>query len=170
MVLTEPPTRPKLVEQFAEPKLFVLSAKDKTSLIKMCKEFVDYFSYNTQFASEQLLNIAYTLSVSREHFEYRTAWIACTVADCLANLTGNIEICFVERLKLNGLNQKEDFDNNTSIELLKNAYLNGDRISWESLFANKNCNRLSLPTYRFGGKKFDFNLTHLEHSNIEYAT
>lgn len=155
IVVSEAPTQEGNKSVNTGEQLFVLSAKSEESLREMGRELYQYLSSNRQKSKNRLADIAYTLSVGRSHFEYRTAWLGSSVKDCLDFLHREFEINTIERSKLNyELSNDLVVDEQTMLITLKTNYLQGARIPWESWYVNKSCQKMSLPTYRFAKKYF----------------
>ncbi|TAK71816.1 MAG: KR domain-containing protein [Gammaproteobacteria bacterium] len=127
--------------------LFIFSAKTENALKRYIKSYCDFLEKND--SAFNLDDMAYTLQVGREPFDFRLAVIAHDGKDLLKKLTensvyyGNSNIVFNSDLE-------EYYLSTNNLDYLAQLWILGANIDWHKLYIKKNqVRRISLPTYPF---------------------
>ncbi|MBA2648595.1 MAG: KR domain-containing protein [Legionella sp.] len=154
-----------------DSNVFIFSAKTENALKCSIKRYCDFIEKNSSILN--LTNLAYTLQVGREPFDYRLAVISKDVKYLLEKLTGFLsnEMDFLKKNSSsiyygqvkNGLANIIFNSNDKGINDLEKKYLSsrnliyliqlwilGADIKWYELYTiNSQVQRISLPTYPF---------------------
>lgn len=152
-------TRSKGTQKKVSSVLFVLSAKDTEQLKKYCTKMIEFLS-ETNYT---LQDIAYTLQVGRESMEERLAIVANDIdaivlylKDYLENKVSSIHVNNIPSISCDSVdniykvNIKEEPVSEKQLEELREKWLQGFEIDWESLYGmGDEVYRVSLPTYPF---------------------
>jgi acyl transferase domain-containing protein/NAD(P)-dependent dehydrogenase (short-subunit alcohol dehydrogenase family)/ubiquinone/menaquinone biosynthesis C-methylase UbiE/acyl carrier protein len=129
------------------------SAKTKNSLYKKINEFLGYMK-KTDYP---LVNIAYTLQVAREHFEYRVAFLAHSKEELIEQLSkfDEDQICFCDANNTQEFVEELDRDNNYEeiIKVIKKRYLEGNHINWNVLYGDEKIEKVPLLLYPFENER-----------------
>ncbi|NEW09014.1 SDR family NAD(P)-dependent oxidoreductase [Paenibacillus sp. SYP-B3998] len=143
--------------------LIPISAKSNESLMQKVKKLGEWLKRSHE---QSIGDIAYTLSIGRNHFDERLAFVVESKEQLLAILEKTYENINVEVVgnndnaewdKIIDLLNKPEINNmayKEHMESLKNTYLNGSKINWEKLYRNTRYKKISLPTYPFEKKRF----------------
>ncbi|MCY8513338.1 aminotransferase class III-fold pyridoxal phosphate-dependent enzyme [Bacillus atrophaeus] len=150
-----------------ESNIFTLSAKDRTTLYKMIKIYVNFLEENNTVS---LRNVCYSVNTGRDHFSYRVAFIADDIENLKEQLL-NIECeedlshCTYygesESLKLFIQNEVNNLFGHSNINIKKvdklkticNLYVKGGNIPWRNLYMNQKVQKVPLPHYIFKTEK-----------------
>jgi polyketide synthase PksJ len=122
--------------------LFMLSAKSQTSLEKQIGKWEEFLKSNAEINFE---NLFFTLAVGRPVFEYKTAFLFSSREDLINKLKSAEVIHSTASGSTINANEK-------SLQNLKQAFLAGNDIIWDSYF--KNYKHIPLPTYSFDEDKY----------------
>ncbi|GAX59135.1 beta-ketoacyl synthase [Candidatus Scalindua japonica] len=163
-------------------EIIILSAKDEERLEEYVKVLKNYlirvFKLNDEgdghvLAEEYILkNIAYTLQIGRKAFEYRLAIIVKTREELLIKLneflnkkadikdlfTGSVESA--ENSMTAKVQTAEEQElvkylfNNKKASSIASSWVGGSEINWEGLYKDRDCKRVSLPTYPFARESY----------------
>ena len=157
LVLEEAPVQ-KSTKAISKKRLVLLSAKTKSNLLQLVKNYYD-FNYNVN-----LDNLCYTANTGRDHYYYRIAIIFSSVHDLKSKLkkiikdnfnnNSNSDIYFNIYDKQNEIsmvdNTNSDFDiKSFTLKELAKLYCNGTNINWKKLYEGQNRNKVSIPHYPF---------------------
>lgn len=144
--------------------LFLVSAKNADALTL---GFRKLYLYLEEQPSLSLQDIAYTLAVRREHFNYRGAIIASSMQELLdslkaiseekegenfwrsegkVNLNHSINLLDVKKMMAN-INNTAGYL--TKLTELAEKYIQGEEINWSGVFQHQDCCLVELPTYSF---------------------
>lgn len=130
------------------------SAKTKSSLCNKISEFLEYI----QKTDYPIANIAYTLQVSREHFEYRTVFFVHSKEELLEQLSkfseGQIRYCDTNKEKefvVEGFEIDNAYEE--IVEDIKEHYLEGNHINWNVLYGDEKIEKVPLVLYPFDNEK-----------------
>ncbi|HTR88437.1 MAG TPA: amino acid adenylation domain-containing protein, partial [Reyranella sp.] len=119
------------------PALIVLSARSAASLAAAVRELREFLTAAP--TPPRLHDIAYTLQMGREAFEHRLAWVVKSHQELLSALT---EGAAARR-------QVQD-----ELHDLAARWMEGEAISWSSLYAGKDVRRVRLPAPPFDTKPY----------------
>jgi amino acid adenylation domain-containing protein len=154
IVISEERKQHKLFEnEFKEPYLFLLSAKDKLSLQDTIKNYIQLLSEEEFQKDNNIKDLSYTLITSREQFGYRIAWTANSIKSCIQQLSEVKHFHYVERAFLNKKTITMNSDTQ-DLEIIKSAFLEGSNIYWDLENDTVSYKKLNLPTYHFTTKTF----------------
>lgn len=138
VVLQEPP-RPCRQDDSAEPRLFVFSAQSQTQLKTLATRMADHLG---QVALNPL-NVSYTLLAGRDHHAARLAIIANDGDDLQT------------RLRNWAAGRGGELASAApSLEAAARQFIAGGEVDTDTLFANAQPQRVSLPTYPFDLKSY----------------
>lgn len=171
VVLSEPPLLHSTGTADGKPHLVTLSARSIASLKGMKQAMLKMLD-SEQGQRLALEDIAYTLNLGREHFEYRCGFVVHSVAELLMQL-GQTEVETIEKVKpavvAEGLPSIDDTaDIKPLLEQWLTSWLQGHGLDWSQLYQHQRYHRVHLPTYHFDTKSFWFeNLDHSESKNNE---
>ncbi len=153
-----------------QPELFVFAAKTAGQLLKMLHQTSHYLK---ETIAVNLRDVAYTLGVKRNHFEYRIAIVAMTKEELLqklerAILTKEFSVAKKKNLKedtqeihhilepfltsLTTVNSEEQ--RRKELSYLGDFFINGYRFDFTKLFENTNCKIADLPAYPFDEESY----------------
>ncbi|WP_052830500.1 SDR family NAD(P)-dependent oxidoreductase [Gynuella sunshinyii] len=134
-----------------------LSAKTETALSALKQTLYRWIEQQQDQCS--LADVSYTLTVGRDHFEYRDAAVVRSVEELLAFLQQPIEQPNVESADASVTDQlpgvfsarKKPSDPQLlqALNKLVTRYLQGSTLDWQPVFAKTPARRISLPGYRF---------------------
>lgn len=146
MVLQSAPKQ--LSDPCFEPQLIVISAKTETALNIVRKNLQAHLiqKINTKEMYEgYFADIAYTLQMGREHFEFRLCYICRDIHDAIAKLD------FSENQWIN--------TDTLAQQLVMSAkqWLLGKSVDWTALHVNQKRQRVPLPLYPFERKSYWYN-------------
>jgi amino acid adenylation domain-containing protein len=163
VVIMEPKERELRHSADKPAYLICISAKNQWSLKQLQKDLVEQLAniINKNEKEYSLANIAYTLNIGRNHFEYRTAWVVSSIDELVNQLKQN-ELTKVQEVSIKGpveeavvpWTEKERY-----IEQLnrwRELYLQGYEINWDDLHSDESKLRLSLPIYPFHTQPYWF--------------
>lgn len=140
VVLSAPPHDAARRPTRSGPYLIPLSARTPRALRALVARLAEYAERAGRRLDERLLDLSYTLCHGREHFEHRLAWVVDSAEDLVAALRG-------------ADGQAEMTGEPTRA---RDAYLAGQPVEWQALFAGQEPRRLHLPTYPFDEANYWF--------------
>ncbi len=159
------------VSSVSEKEIILLSAKTVSALNHRVNDFKKTIE---QTPNIDLTALSYTLTTGREHLKYRVAFIVEDIEGLIAQMQSYIdngittENTFVNTDKAYDIStkthstQESQHGNHESLwkekkfKELALCWINGENnIPWERMYnPESNIKRLSLPTYRFDGKRY----------------
>ncbi len=151
--------------------VFPLSAKTEKSLKQ---KIIDLKNWLTIEGENQMIeDIAFTLQVGRDHFDYRVALVCKNITDLKNQLEKtephDFKISIPRRnskkakdrneiqLLLQSLTSQQNSSESTCrriMEKLTTLYMEGEKIPWKSLYVSHRPQRISLPGYPFDCSPF----------------
>lgn len=146
------------------PCVFMISARNKSTLHAYASRLLKYFILNSHEAEKSFENISYTLFDGRKAWEERLAIVAESTNELISSLQKYINDEADDRSFVNTVSIDELTDSDISkfaqtipdfLEIAKEWTL-GKNVDIKSLFRNKN-QIVSLPTYPFEGGKYFLN-------------
>lgn len=147
LILQEYPQEPvqkKAIDN--QMQVLVLSAKSKTALINLAKQYQQYLSTT----EHDLSDICYTAATCRDHYTYRLALVAQN-ADHASQLlaAGQFALSY-------GENNLVHISLNPTLQSLLNEYLQGQAVNWLSYYKNSGNDyiKVLLPHYAFDRTEF----------------
>ncbi|WP_345027256.1 hypothetical protein, partial [Flavivirga jejuensis] len=153
------------------PGIFVLSAKTERALKEQALLLLEFISEES-INKNTLADIAYTLQIGRESFEYRLAMLAVDLEALkmkLQSFIGNekdIDDLYQGQVKrnkesLNSLSKDEDMHKTIEAWIQKKKYtkllelwVKGFSFDWNNLYNTDKPLRISLPTYPFSKDRY----------------
>lgn len=117
-------------------QLLVVSAKTSTALHQAIENLAQYLQQHPHL---NLADVAYTLQVGRQPFEYRRAVLARSASEAVQHLQ--------ESIAENHLIPQPDCDSN--LIKLAQRWLGGETVDWTQLDIDQKRFRVVLPTYPF---------------------
>ncbi|MED1663357.1 SDR family NAD(P)-dependent oxidoreductase [Brevibacillus laterosporus] len=149
-----------------KPVVIVLSAKNEERLQERVEQLVTAIG-ELQLSDADLMNIAYTLQIGREHMDERLAVVVSSIAELEQKLKGYVEGKPDTESLYRGLAQS----NNQSVSAfvansegkdtvnkwlaqgkyakMAELWVRGEVIEWDELYGKSSPRRISLPTYPF---------------------
>ena len=152
---------PPIINKKQVSELFLFSSKTIEQLKRLVNNFKDYLIKRPNIS---LLNIAYTLSLRRNWYDIRLAFIASSHEDLLQQINiilDRFEVAeppknhlpdisnIIESVIENANTVDVITDRNKELNYLSSFYLSGYTFNLEKLFKNRECNTISLPHYEF---------------------
>lgn len=135
----------------------LLSGDSSEVIFKKIDQLHAYMKDN----EDELIDISYTLSAGRSHFDYRIGFVVDSkksLIDALDRLKNGYKmdnLYFSENLNLK---LQEDYLLNRAadikIENLMLKYINKEQVNWDNYFRDQDCSKISLPTYPFNKKRY----------------
>lgn len=150
-----------------KPELFVLSAKTKPVLLNLAQQYIDYLKAHE---SIDFVDLCYTVSTGRGHYNYRLAMVARNNRELLDRLTGLV-LTGMEELNeepASGISLKElsqsashtireyiaaGKQDESVLHEISRQYIKGADIEWERLYKQEKRRRINLPAYPFEEKR-----------------
>ncbi|MDP3268523.1 MAG: SDR family NAD(P)-dependent oxidoreductase [Legionella sp.] len=128
-----------------EEKLFVLSAKNNTSLMKLINAYIKYLGQT----KESLADICYTASIGRAQFNHRIAIIIKDTQDLVKQLRS-------KSLVIKEVAVEDDLVVSNDLTELKHAYLSGKSIDFNAYYTPyaRALRKISLPGYCFDRNRY----------------
>lgn len=140
-----PPLASKDETVSPQEHIFVLSAKTKISLDKMCQSFLAYLEQS----GETIANICYTATTYRSHFSHRIALITKSKEELLRQLKDN-------QFDMLEVSLSNEIIAESNPQLIMNEYLAGKRIDWHNYYKPylNALQKVRLPTYCFDQQRY----------------
>ncbi len=166
VVVEEYDNQMRLMEDFSEPHVVLLSAKTANALqryIHALHNFLLNDDDQTGKGDILLSDIAYTLQTGRDHFSERIAFIADSKLELkkiLKNLisekqdSSRIFIGNSVRIKSENSHKMAQLLEEKNLEKLAQLWIEGFEIDWYQLHDKVACRKVSLPTYQFEKKYY----------------
>jgi len=161
VVLSEAPAPPPARRASRPYWLITLSARSPWSLSAMRDGLLEWLR-GPEAESADLADIAHTLAVGRDHFEYRMAWIASGTSDLRRQLEEarpeEVAKCGRNRLTAPpvALPDAAETGHRAALEAVRTRYLEGEECAWTTVFDDGRYHRLRLPGYPFEQNRFWF--------------
>ncbi|MCR6105811.1 SDR family oxidoreductase [Salipaludibacillus agaradhaerens] len=133
VVLEEAPVQ--LTEHVDKNRVITLSARSPKVLLKMKNNLLEYCNNNPD---KLLDDIAYTLHVGRQAFNYRWATIVSSTEELIVELE--------QAKESNNIREELIFSDEYH---LTESWLKGNKVDWLPLYKGECRKRISLPTYPF---------------------
>lgn len=152
--------------------LFVLSAKNSDRLKDVITNLMTYLGQFRDISASKMQSIAYTLQVGREAMAERLALVVNSKSDLEAKLQAVLKGQFDQQDTFSAqVNQHRDFLasfkkqgnylesidtwlKEKQYQKLLELWVKGGDIDWHKLYGENKPQRVSLPTYPFGMKRF----------------
>lgn len=156
LILEEAPERltPKTSHK---EHLLLLSAKNKKALIEYKDRLIEFLLQHQTVKNENILlaNMAYTLQIGRQSFDYRTGVVCSSIHDAIEKL----RCAGISRASLikSRLSHQEQENRTQSCIAMLNAWRCGYPIDWSIHHQGNSCYRIPLPTYPFQREYFSIN-------------
>ncbi|MDB6039991.1 MAG: polyketide synthase, partial [Verrucomicrobiales bacterium] len=138
--------------------LFTLSAKTANALQKKRAQLLEWLEAHREC---DLGAVSFTLNVGRDHFEYRTAFVANTVdelIDVLRDQRGpgslNSQTTDIERLFVLLRTESSAPEYRAHLATLANQYAQGQNVNWLRLYDGLKPQRTALPLYPFERQQY----------------
>lgn len=145
-------------------RMIVLSAKTNVALTKKVEDMLAWLDGNGKNA--EYADIAYMLSVGRDHFAYRVGFLCSSKEEMKQKLNEfenrNAHPFFSGRLKPEEVNLLSTEVNKIihevkvnrlythgQLEKILELYVKGAQVSWDGLFVGEDVRRIEIPTYPF---------------------
>ncbi|MWV45526.1 SDR family NAD(P)-dependent oxidoreductase [Paenibacillus sp. HJL G12] len=143
--------------------LIPVSAKSKESLLRKIEQLSDWLRASN---GQSIADMSYTLSVGRNHFDERIAFVVESKEQLMTALEkgySNVQaklsdhpdsascdtlIDLLTTSELHAAAYKEQ------LECLRDLYVSGSEINWAKLYANRRYRKISLPVYPFEKKRY----------------
>ncbi|MEU8891627.1 beta-ketoacyl synthase N-terminal-like domain-containing protein [Streptomyces sp. NPDC048442] len=142
VVLSAPPAPPARRATTARPRLVPLSARTPQALRRLTGRLLEHVERGGPLSDEDLRDLSYTLC-RREHLEYRLAWCPSSGEELVRALR-----TAGEPVRAPARERAGDAPAPTP-ESAREAYLAGQPVDWQALFAPHTPHRLRLPGYPF---------------------
>lgn len=147
-------------------EVIVLSANNKESLKEYAEVLKDFLV--NESSDKSLGDVAFTLQTGRKAMEYRAAFTASSLNECIDKLkriadSDNKEIFYGYAAEPGDI--CHDINGSTFDELAE-KWVNGAVIDWDQLDSNADHGRIPLPTYRFKHKNYTICSEDLTNVNI----
>ncbi len=147
------------LENKVEDKIHIVpvSAKTKEQAIESIHQLQQFLSqHKTEI---QLKNLAYTLQVGRDHYEYRAVFYAKNIDGLIADLNK----AAVNEIEHESNQIQSDLFSLSEQEIGK-LWCQGHTIPWEQFYSEHKPYRMSLPTYAFAKESYWIsNLSEFKH-------
>ncbi|AZS14155.1 beta-ketoacyl synthase N-terminal-like domain-containing protein [Paenibacillus lutimineralis] len=154
-----------------KPLLFALSAKSDRALEIQARRLLVYL--RQQGAVESIEDISFTLLAGRDHYDYRSMFVADSRIELIRELeaflerrpspgwyrgeggSGNKRVNSELKVKINGLLKQlregilGAVDRDKALNIISNYYIKGFEADFKVMFAPVDRRRVSLPTYPF---------------------
>ncbi|MCK0471883.1 SDR family NAD(P)-dependent oxidoreductase [Halalkalibacter sp. APA_J-10(15)] len=135
----------------------LLSGESSEALFRKIEQLHAYMTNN----EDELIDISYTLSAGRSHFEHRIGLIVDSKKSLMDALDRLKNGYVVENLFYSpnlDLKLRKDYQINKEVDLkLENLmmnYINKEQVYWDDYFQEQECYKISLPTYPFNKKRY----------------
>ncbi|MFI1607747.1 SDR family NAD(P)-dependent oxidoreductase [Streptomyces griseofuscus] len=141
--------------------LIALSARSRASLTAMRDGLLEWLD-GPEGRHAELGDIAHTLAVGRDHFEYRLAWVVSDTAELRRRLAQarpeEAAKCRSRRLTTHPVRLPAPTDpgHRAALDEVRARYAEGEEFAWESMFEGERFARLHLPGYAFEKNRFWF--------------
>ncbi|MFI1358019.1 SDR family NAD(P)-dependent oxidoreductase [Streptomyces sp. NPDC020898] len=161
VVLSEAPALPPARRASRPYWLITLSARSLASLSAMRDDLLVWLE-GSEAERADPADIAHTLAVGRDHFEYRMAWIVSSTSDLRRQLAQarpeEAEKCRRNRLTTHPVTLPDTADpgHRAALEAVRDRYLEGEEFAWTTMFDDGQYRRLHLPGYAFERNRFWF--------------
>ncbi|MFI2620322.1 SDR family NAD(P)-dependent oxidoreductase [Streptomyces sp. NPDC018584] len=161
VVLAEAPSAPPARRVSRPHWLLTLSARSRASLTRMRDSLLEWLR-GPEGEHADIADIAHTLTVGRDHFEYRMAWVVTDTAELRRRLEaahpGDVAKSRLQRLVSHPVKLPEatDAGHRAALEDLRDRYVAGEEFAWETMFGDGQFRRLHLPGYAFEQNRFWF--------------
>ena len=141
-----------------QSQLIVISAKKESTLRQYAGDLSKGILSNRGENSPKLSDIAYTLQIGREAFDYRVAVVANSLDELAEQLAEFSKGGYAEDVKFRKVDESLiGVTNSERTEALRNRdldaviryWLAGEVLQWELLYDNESVKKCSLPTYPF---------------------
>lgn len=147
-------------------QVIVLSAKNSESLKKYASVLKDYLINE----NVSLNDIAYTLQAGREAMEFRAAFVASDIEECITKLKS---IVYAEENEIYYGSDVETEDDKfstygVSCDRIAEKWANGSVIDWKQYNEENDCKRIPLPTYQFRRKNYKLDEVSMEMNVNDY--
>lgn len=119
-----------------------VSARSQGDLRHKLVELAQWIDQNPD---ADLRDLAFTLAVGRSHFSHRAGWVVSSVAELRSLVLARAE---------DDHREVDSSAASTDVEAAMRDFLAGGVVDWEVLFRDESPQRLSLPTYPFGGDSY----------------
>jgi len=146
----------KSMEDISNPDDYLLpvSAKSKQSLKELCAKYIGLFEQNKSLS---ILDLCYSASVCRSHFNHRLAVTGKNIDDLQKALISYIGAIPSENVFSNSV--ETDVMNKINAPFpehkdLVNAYINGADIDWDTYYKQYTVSKVRLPLYAFDRESF----------------
>ncbi|WP_206667317.1 SDR family NAD(P)-dependent oxidoreductase [Candidatus Methylobacter oryzae] len=129
--------------------LLPLSAKSEAALHALQLRYLDYFSVHSEL---DYAAACYTAAVGRQHFAYRSAILAGNLEQARLQLQALVQ----GAATTTGQTQPAAIDPAVTSRwhVLKERYLNGEKIDWTAVYGEYKPAKLVLPTYPFQRQRY----------------
>ena len=154
MILEEAPAKQSVENQ--ESQMIILSAKKEEILQEYIKIVANYMKLHT---SLNLADVAYTLQVGREEWDYRFAIVADTTEELVRKLEAYLAGESMDGVFQGTKSTEEKVDGimANGIEEVAKKWVTGASVEWKTMWSGKQVNRVSLPGYPFEKKRYWIN-------------
>ncbi|PHM67149.1 beta-ketoacyl synthase N-terminal-like domain-containing protein [Xenorhabdus sp. KJ12.1] len=171
VVLSAPSPRPERENSQIKAFLIPISARSEKALSNNISSLASLLEQHHQdyYCSEKMLDLAFTLSCGRDHFEYRQIWLVTNIDDLLENLRSPYQCVKISRNN----SMLEEYSSSYSLESseilsnIKRSYLEGARINWQNLYADCAPRKIPLTTYCFDERPYWFSKSSSENLSID---
>lgn len=169
VVLSAPPRRERLSANHHDQYLIPVSARTESALQKSMATLAHFVAERRAELGERgLLDLAFTLSCGREHFEYRHAWLVSGANELLTQLrSGHVGVHAPRHgQSLNEQNQDNQglaadeatypgtLDDPDYLAQVRSNFLQGRHIDWLRLYEGAGAAKMRLPTYAFDERDY----------------
>lgn len=127
---------------------FLFSVKQKESLVPLLEKYQRWF---TKHPDLPLSDIAYTLAVGRNHYDYRVGFVAKSLEELNQKMKSFIEDFNSKNQVIQGVYCENDPLQNAP-ELIR-LYIEKAHINWKRYFPDGCGTKVSLPTYAFNQRR-----------------
>lgn len=162
IVLEEAPEAPRH-QATTGTSLIVLSGRNERSLKDLLQSYLKGFE-NGDFDTYSLRDIAYTLSLGREHHPHRIA----ILADSKERLAAHMK-ALLSHHELSGEILLDQTCQDQMLKDIAGQYVSGKDVKWEELYRNQDCRKVSLPTYPFEKKRFWIEAGYFNNEDKEFT-
>ncbi|WLQ16417.1 amino acid adenylation domain-containing protein [Hahella aquimaris] len=167
VVLSEPPRRERRSVNHHDQYLIPVSARTESALQKSMAALAHFVAERRAELEESgLLDLAFTLSCGREHFEYRHAWLVSGVDELLTQLRSGHAGVHAPRHSPSAneqtpegqaLHETMDPGGLNDPAILAHArarYLKRLQVDWTRLYEGAGAVKMRLPTYQFDERDY----------------
>ncbi|MBU6955049.1 beta-ketoacyl synthase N-terminal-like domain-containing protein [Hahella sp. HN01] len=169
VVLSAPPRRERRSVNHPDQYLIPISARTESALQKSMAALARFVAERrAELGESGLLDLAFTLSCGREHFEYRHAWLVSGADELLTQLhSGHVGVHAPRHgQSLNEQSQDNQglapdeatypgtLDDPDYLAQVRSNFLQGRHIDWLRLYEGAGAGKMRLPTYAFDERDY----------------